>query len=193
MLKRFPANATTKDRIDFVYRSPELNFLDSNIHDDARQGIATLSELEANSTIMQSMLSELRILFGLNVAVSVIVRPSNAVKSDCCSAVTCCTDSVLCHLSSNRRQRCSTGHCALRRLTFPSFLILNQARMSRIFLSSIPLEALSKVRPFSSNFRFLNVLCYRCNMVNYGHCFFRSLKRSFDLCQFSMSPDIQIR
>jgi hypothetical protein len=82
MLKRFPANATTKDRIDFVYRSPELNFLDSNIHDDARQGIATLSELEANSTIMQSMLSELRILFGLNVAVSVIVRPPNAVKGD---------------------------------------------------------------------------------------------------------------
>ena len=123
MLKRFPANATTKDRIDFVYRSPELNFLDSNIHDDARQGIATLSELEANSTIMQSMLSELRILFGLNVAVSVIVRPPNAVKGDCCSAVTCFTDSVLCHLSSNCRQRCSTGYCPLLQLTFPLILV----------------------------------------------------------------------
>jgi hypothetical protein len=58
--------------------------------------------------------------------------------------------------------------------------------MSRIFLSSIPLEALSKVKPFASNFRFLNMLCYRCNMVNYGHCFFRSLKRSFDLPIFDV-------
>lgn len=69
-----PTNASTAERINFFHHVPELAFVDSNIHDDARQGIATLSAMEAKSTIMQSMLSELRILFGLNVAVSVIVR-----------------------------------------------------------------------------------------------------------------------
>ncbi len=74
MLKILPNNASAAERIQFVHHVPELAFVDSNIHDDARQGISTLSAMEAKSTIMQSMLSELRILFGLNVAVSVIVR-----------------------------------------------------------------------------------------------------------------------
>ena len=73
LLKELPAAASAADRIHFVTHAPELAFLDTNIHDDARQGIATLSHLEAHSSIMQSMLSELRILFGLNIAFSVIV------------------------------------------------------------------------------------------------------------------------
>ena len=73
MLEARPSNTSAADRVLFVSRDPELLFLDSNVHDDARQGIATLSSMEANATIMQSMLSELRVLFGLNVAVSVIV------------------------------------------------------------------------------------------------------------------------
>ena len=77
-----PHNASAAERIQFIHHVPELAFVDSNIHDDARQGIATLSAMEAKSTIMQSMLSELRILFGLNVAVSVIVR-----LFDCCRVV----------------------------------------------------------------------------------------------------------
>jgi hypothetical protein len=51
--------------------------LDSNVHDDARQGIAMLSSLESDSSILQSMLSELRILFALNVAVSLTVRAAH--------------------------------------------------------------------------------------------------------------------
>jgi hypothetical protein len=51
----------------------EFVFLNSNVHDDARQGIATLSHLEARATIMVSMLSELRILFGLNVGFAFFV------------------------------------------------------------------------------------------------------------------------
>ena len=73
MLEARPSNTSAADRLRFVSRDPELLFLDSKVHDDARQGIATLSSMEANATIMQSMLSELRVLFGLNVAVSVIV------------------------------------------------------------------------------------------------------------------------
>jgi hypothetical protein len=148
MLKMLPANASTEERIHFVTHSPELVFLDSNIHDDARQGIATLSEMEAKSTIMQSMLSELRILFGLNVAVSVIVRISGCVfQCVFCTAVTVNSGAVLRNFPSNCRQCSPAGlvtpiERAIVTLKF-SFL---QARLSRIFLSTIPLEAISKVQ-----------------------------------------------
>ena len=73
LIGRIPRTSTIADRIIFAQRTPELAFIDSNVHDDARQGIAAMSAMEARATIMVSMLSELRILFGLNVGFAFFV------------------------------------------------------------------------------------------------------------------------
>ena len=51
----------------------ETAFIDSNVHDDARHGIAALSDMEERATIMVSMVSEVRILFGLNIGFAFFV------------------------------------------------------------------------------------------------------------------------
>ena len=51
----------------------ETAFIDSNVHDGARQGIEALSDMEERATIMVSMVSELRILFGLNIGFAFFV------------------------------------------------------------------------------------------------------------------------
>jgi hypothetical protein len=65
--------STVADRIFLAKNIPEIAFVDSSVHYDARQGVATLSQLEENATIMVSMISELRILFGLNIGFAFFV------------------------------------------------------------------------------------------------------------------------
>ncbi len=65
--------STVAQRITLSKTIPETAFIDSSVHDDARQGISKLSELEENATIMVSMISELRILFGLNIGCAFFV------------------------------------------------------------------------------------------------------------------------
>ena len=162
MLDALPSNTSAADRVSFVSRDTELLFLDSNVHDDARQGIATLSSMEANATIMQSMLSELRVLFGLNVAVSVIVsatlqftpchvtlcRPFNRQPHPCTQVLYYSTflrtvGNVVQQVMPLRvTSPVSIGCCLIITRYRP---IVLQARLSRIFLSTIPLDAVSKV------------------------------------------------
>jgi hypothetical protein len=73
LIKSIPSTSTVADRIKLAQTLPEAAFIDSNAHDDARQGIATLSDLEQQATIMVSMISELRILFGLNIGFAFFV------------------------------------------------------------------------------------------------------------------------
>jgi hypothetical protein len=73
LIKSIPSTSTVADRIKLAHTLPEAVFIDSNAHDDARQGIATLSGLEEKATIKVSMISELRILFGLNIGFALFV------------------------------------------------------------------------------------------------------------------------
>ena len=73
LIKTIPKTSTLADRIKVARTTPELSFIDSNVHDDARQGIATLTSMEESATIMVSMISELRILFGLNIGFAFFV------------------------------------------------------------------------------------------------------------------------
>jgi hypothetical protein len=73
LIQTIPKTSTVLDRIRFAKATPELAFIDSNVHDDARQGIATLTSMEESATIMVSMISELRILFGLNIGFAFFV------------------------------------------------------------------------------------------------------------------------
>jgi hypothetical protein len=72
-MKTISKTSTVADRIHLAKTTPEMAFIDSNVHDDARQGIATLTMMEESATIMVSMISELRILFGLNVGFAFFV------------------------------------------------------------------------------------------------------------------------
>jgi len=109
LIKSIPSTSTVADSIKLAHALPEAVFIDSNAHDDARQGIATLSHLEEQATIMVSMISELRILFGLNIGFAFFV------------------------------------------LYYATFLrtisnVVQQARLSRIFLATIPVDSISKVQ-----------------------------------------------
>ncbi len=73
LVETIPKTSTLADRIKFARTTPELSFINSNVHDDARQGIATLTSMEESATIMVSMISELRILFGLNIGFAFFV------------------------------------------------------------------------------------------------------------------------
>jgi hypothetical protein len=73
LVQRISATSTLTDRIALSHSMHETAFIDSNVHDDARQGIAALSDMEERATIMVSMVSELRILFGLNIGFAFFV------------------------------------------------------------------------------------------------------------------------
>ncbi len=73
LIQRIPETSTLSDRIALSHSMDEVAFIDSNVHDDARQGIAALSDMEERATIMVSMVSELRILFGLNIGFAFFV------------------------------------------------------------------------------------------------------------------------
>ncbi len=73
LIQRIPEASTLSDRIALSRSMHETAFIDSNVHDDARQGIAALSDMEERATIMVSMVSELRILFGLNIGFAFFV------------------------------------------------------------------------------------------------------------------------
>jgi len=73
LIRQISNASSVADRIIFASKNPEMSFINSNVHDDARQGIASMSSMEARATIMVSMLSELRILFGLNVGFAFFV------------------------------------------------------------------------------------------------------------------------
>ena len=73
LIRQISNMSSVADRIIFASKNPEMSFINSNVHDDARHGIASMSSMEARATIMVSMLSELRILFGLNVGFAFFV------------------------------------------------------------------------------------------------------------------------
>ncbi len=116
------------DRIKIARSTPETAFIDSNVHDDARQGIATLTEMEESATIMVSMISELRILFGLNIGFAFFVLYYATFLRTISNVV----HQVL-HALRDAVLMLAISHCV-------------QARLSRIFLATIPMESISKVR-----------------------------------------------
>jgi hypothetical protein len=73
LVNNISKSSTVAQRISLAMTIPETAFIDSVVHDDARQGIAKLSDLEEGATIMVSMISELRILFGLNIGCAFFV------------------------------------------------------------------------------------------------------------------------
>jgi len=96
---------------------------------------------------MQSMLSELRILFGLNVAFSVIVRCCVALVQSVFASQRLCQVlyySTFLRTVGNVVQQVISWSIA-RCVGVTVLILISQARLSRIFLSTIPLEAISKV------------------------------------------------
>ena len=123
-----PKSSTVGDRIKIARSTPETAFIDSNVHDDARQGIATLTEMEESATIMVSMISELRILFGLNIGFAFFVLYYATFLRTISNVV-----QQVPHALRDAVLVLAVSHCV-------------QARLSRIFLATIPMESISKVR-----------------------------------------------